>query len=104
MRVWAVNGTNFVDPQSPAGGSTVQWKFNNVTTSLFTAYNSATSLTATVQRGQVFHPGPGVNSLSGWDSVLWRPNAPRCCADPVKGKSRVAAPTIERRIRFLMAL
>src|SRR5205823_2708968 len=52
-----VTGTNFVDPASPAGGSVVQWKFNSVTTNLFTAYNSATSLTATVPTALMSLPG-----------------------------------------------
>src|ERR1700746_1178696 len=55
-----------------------------------------------VQRGQVFHPGPGVNSVSDLLSVVARPKPSRCWANPAKGNSSVAAPSIERKIGFLM--
>ena len=53
----AVLGTGFVDPLSPAGGSIVQWRFNNVTTDLPTAYVSSTQLTAAIPTALLAVPG-----------------------------------------------
>src|SRR5262249_47958512 len=42
----AINGTNFVSPQTPAGGSQALWKFNTVVTTLSTTFVSDKQLLA----------------------------------------------------------
>ncbi len=53
----AVNGTNFLDPESRTGGSIVRWTINSVPYSLQTTYSSPTLLNAYVPTALMAAPG-----------------------------------------------
>jgi large repetitive protein len=66
----AINGTNFVSPQSPAGGSQVLWKFNNVFTNLSTTFVSDKQLLAFVPASLLGSTGlAAISVLQPNDSV-----------------------------------